>query len=108
MTVAAGTQIAPIRPFESGVGDDGERDTLSNAFYTVALGFGLNDRLSAFVELYGDIPASASGGPANSFDGGFTYLVRDNLQLDLAGGVGVSDAADDWFVGLGLSLRLPS
>lgn len=94
--------------FESGVGDDGERDTLSNAFYTVALGFGLSDRLGAFVELFGDIPASASGGPANSFDGGFTYLVRDHLQLDLAGGIGLSDTADDWFVGLGLSLRLPN
>ncbi len=93
--------------FESGVGDDGDRDTLSNAFYTVALGLGLNDRWGAFVELYGDFPASASGGPANSFDGGFTYLIRDHVQLDLAGGVGLSEAADDWFVGLGLSIRVP-
>ena len=66
--------------FESGVGDDGDRDTLSNAFYTVALGFALSDRWGAFVELYGDVPASASGGPANAFDGGFTYLLRDNVQ----------------------------
>ncbi len=93
--------------FESGFGDDGDRDTLSAAFYTVALGFGLSDRWGAFVELYGDVPASASGGPANSFDGGFTYLLRDNLQLDLAGGAGLSEAADDWFVGLGLSVRFP-
>ncbi len=93
--------------FESGVGDDGDRDTLSYAFYTVALGLALSDRWGAFVELYGDVPASASGGPANAFDGGLTYLVRDGLQLDLAGGVGLSDAAEDWFVGLGLSVRWP-
>ncbi len=93
--------------FGSELGEDGELDTVSNAFYTVALGFGLNDRWGAFVELYGDIPASASGGPANAFDGGFTYLVRDNLQLDVAAGVGLSDAAEDWFVGLGLSVRWP-
>ncbi len=93
--------------FESSLGEDGERDTLSNAFYTVALGLALSDRWGAFVELYGDLPASASGGPANSFDGGFTYLLRDNLQLDLAGGAGLSDAAGDWFVGLGLSVRFP-
>ncbi len=93
--------------FESSLGDDGDRDTLSSAFYTLAVGFGLSDRLGAFVELFGDFPASAPGDPAHSFDGGFTYLLRPNLQLDLAGGVGLSDAADDWFVGLGVSVRLP-
>ncbi len=93
--------------FESSLDDGGERDTLSYAFYTVALGLALNDRWGAFVELYGDVPASASGGPANSFDGGFTYLLRDNVQLDLAAGAGLSSAADDWFVGLGLSMRFP-
>ena len=81
--------------------------TLSNYQYTAVLGIGITDRLGAFAELYGDIPASASGGPANSFDGGFTYLLRDNIQADFAGGVGLSSAADDWFVGLGISLRFP-
>jgi hypothetical protein len=33
--------------------------------------------------------------------------VRPNLQLDAAAGVGLSSAADDVFVGLGLSVRLP-
>ncbi len=92
---------------ESGPGADGATSTLSTAFYTVALGLGLTDKLGAFVELFGDIPMSASGGPANSFDGGFTYLVKDNVQLDLAGGLGLSDAAADWFVGLGVSVRFP-
>ncbi len=93
--------------FATELGDDGERHTLSTALYTVALGFGLSDKWGAFVELYGDLPASASGDAAHALDGGFTYLVRDHLQLDLAGGVGLSDAADDWFVGLGLSVRWP-
>ena len=93
--------------FASEVGEDGERDTVSSAFYTVALGFSLSERWGAFVELYGDIPASAGGGPANAFDGGITYLVRENLQLDLAVGAGLSDAADDFFIGLGLSVRWP-
>ena len=92
---------------ESGTGDDGQTHTLSSAFYTVAVGFALTDKLGAFVELFGDIPASASGGSADSLDGGFTYLLRDNLQLDLFGGVGLSDAADDEFVGLGVSVRWP-
>ena len=59
------------------------------------------------VEFYGDIPLNASGTPANSFDTGFTYLIRDNLQFDIAGGIGLSDDADDWFVGAGVSYRFP-
>ena len=93
--------------FASEPGDDGEIHTLSSVFYTVALGFGLGDRLGAFVEVFGDFPASASGDSAHSFDGGFTYLVRDNVQLDLFAGLGLSDAADDWFLGLGISVRFP-
>ncbi len=93
--------------FDSSLGDGGERHTLSSALYTLAAGFSLTDRLGAFVELFGDVPMSASGDPAHSFDGGFTYLLRDNLQLDLAGGFGLSEAADDWFLGLGVTVRLP-
>lgn len=88
--------------------DDGfDEDTVAAAIYTVTLGFGLTDTLGAFVEIYGEIGLSADGKPQHLFDGGFTYLVRDNLQLDIVGGVGLSDPADDWFVGVGVSFRLP-
>ena len=91
----------------SEIGGDGDRDTLSSVFYTAALGFALSDRWSAFAEVFGDFPASAPGDPAHAFDAGFTCLLRANLQLDLAGGFGLSDAADDRFVGLGVTLRFP-
>lgn len=87
--------------------EDGERDTLSRGIYTVALGIGLDERAGAFVELFGDVPASDPGDPAHSLAGGFTWLLTDTLQLDLAGGVGLSDEADDWFAGLGVSFRAP-
>jgi hypothetical protein len=93
--------------WETERGSDGGRDTLSSGIYTLALGIGVTDRLGAFVELFGAVPASAEGSPAHSLDGGATYLLRDNLQLDLAGGVGLSDAADDWFMGVGVSWRFP-
>lgn len=86
---------------------DGERHTLSTYLYTVALGIGLSERWGAFVELYGDLPGSAEGDDAHAFDGGLTYLLHDRLQLDLAAGVGLSDAAADHFIGLGLSVRWP-
>lgn len=85
----------------------GREHTLSHGIYTVALGIGLGDRAGAFVELFGSVAASAGGSPEHSLDGGFTWLLRENLQLDLAAGVGLSDAAGDGFLGVGISLRLP-
>lgn len=67
------------------------------------------DPLSGFVEWYAFFPSSAVASdisPEHYFDGGFTYLLNDNLQLDVSAGVGLNDAADDYFVGAGLSLRL--
>jgi hypothetical protein len=50
---------------------------------------------------------SANGNPAHSFDTGLTYQARNNLQLDASSGVGLSDDADDWFVGAGISFAFP-
>ncbi|MFQ5526487.1 MAG: transporter [Thermoanaerobaculia bacterium] len=69
--------------------------------YTLALGVGLDDKNGVFFEVFGDDQSS------HSFDTGWTRLVRPNLQLDVAGGVGISDEAPDWFVGAGLSVRFP-
>lgn len=85
----------------------GVRETFSFFQYTAAMGFGLSERWGAFVEVFGDLPVDAPGGAANSVDGGFTFLVRDNFQLDVSAGAGLSDSAPDRFLGLGLSVRLP-
>lgn len=84
----------------------GDRDTKASVAYTVVLGTALSDKLGAFVEFFGEVP-TGQGKPANSFDGGFTYLIADNLQVDMLAGVGVSETADDWFIGAGLVWRLP-
>ncbi|MDA2926751.1 transporter [Acidobacteria bacterium AH-259-G07] len=93
--------------WESELDETGDRDTLSFFNYTAVMGMGVSDRVGAFVEVFGDIPLNANGGPKNSLDGGLTYLLRDNLQLDAAVGVGISDDADNWFVGLGITVRFP-
>ena len=93
--------------WESTLDETNDRDTLSLFNYTVVLGMGLSERAGLFVEVFGDIPFNATGGPRHSFDGGLTFLIRDNLQVDGAAGVGLSDSADDWSVGLGITVRLP-
>ena len=79
----------------------------SEFIYTVALGRSLSDRLGAFIESYGSFGGSVGGPAEHSVDCGLTYLVKNLIQLDVAGGVGISDAAPDWFIGAGISLRYP-
>jgi hypothetical protein len=93
--------------WSSEVGDRGVRETHSHLAYTAALGIGLTDRLGAFAELFGEEPLDAPGGSAVSADGGFTWLLRPNLQLDAYAGAGLTEEAPDWFAGAGLSLRWP-
>jgi len=85
----------------------GDLDTRHQFIYSAAVGIGLSDNLGGFVEFFGEIPTGSDGGPANSFDGGFTYLIADNVQLDIASGVGLSQDAQDWFLAAGLSIRFP-
>ncbi|MHC4478056.1 MAG: transporter [Planctomycetota bacterium] len=93
--------------WKSEVDSTGDRDTRPDFQYTAALGIGLTDWLGCFVEFFGDIPTANANGPANSFDGGLTYMMTENLQLDVYSGVGLSDGADDWFIGAGFSVRFP-
>ena len=77
--------------------------------YTAALGLGLSEKWGVFAEFFGDIPTgNDSADPANTFGGGLTYLWRENVQLDVLAGVGLSESADDWFIGTGISFRLPN
>ena len=84
------------------------RHTRSVFKYTANIGLSLTDRLGAFIEFYGDIAINPSNIPSNAFDGGFTFLILDNFQVDVSGGVGLSEAANDWFVGSGLTYRFPN
>ncbi len=63
------------------------------------------NKLSAFVELYGFMPQKTS--PDHRFDTGLTYLVMKNIQADASFGFDISEKSPDYFVGLGISVRLP-
>lgn len=85
-----------------------ETDDFVRFVGSVALGRSFTERLGGFVEVFGEKPESgAPGGTQVSLDGGVTYLVRPNLQLDAYAGAGVSDDAPDWIAGVGLSIRWP-
>lgn len=86
----------------------GEWDGSSPAatgIYTLALGAGLTNRLSVFAEVYGFLTQGET--PDHRFDGGFTYLFAKNVQADVSGGIGITEKSPDFFVGAGVSFRLP-
>ncbi len=78
-----------------------------NFNYTANLSFSLTDQLGAFVETYGSIAMNPSNTPSNAVDGGFTYLILENFQVDISGGKAISEAATDWYVGAGFTYRYP-
>lgn len=80
-------------------------DPRATGIYTLSLGISLVKRLSVFVESYGFLTQKET--PDHRFDGGFTFLIAKNFQADVSGGIGITDISPDYFIGAGLSFRLP-
>lgn len=70
------------------------------------IGYTLSDNLGAYTEWFALIPSGADTvRTQHYFDGGFTYRISNDVQFDIRAGVGLNDAADDYFFGPGLSIR---
>ena len=66
---------------------------------------GLNDTFSVYIEAARD---KAQGQKAAYIaDAGILWLLKNNLQIDLAAGRQLNDLATDFFVTTGISFRLP-
>ena len=85
----------------------GVKNTSVFADYTATIAAGLTPETGAFLELFGALALDEDEESTLLFDGGVTYLISQNAQVDIAVGVGLSDAAEDLFVGVGVSWRLP-
>ncbi len=82
-------------------------DTQLQLPYTFSIGLSLAERLGAFVESFGAFGLSDERSDVHSLDGGFVFGLSDGVQLDTSAGVGLNEAAADWFIGAGFSVRLP-
>ena len=83
-------------------------DTYTEFAQSWTVAYSLAERFGGYTEWYGLMPSGAvSAKPEHYFNGGFTYLLTDNIQYDVRAGVGLNEAADDYFVGTGLSVRIP-
>lgn len=68
---------------------------------SIAFGVALNERLGLFIETFAETLESETWQPF--VDGGFTYLVFDEVQLDFYLGKGLNDYTSDLIIGAGLS-----
>ncbi len=105
LTLANTIQFSDKASLGSNVGLtwDGFGSTVTG-IYTSAFSRQLTQKATIIGELYGYWPQGA--GIDVSFDGGFTFLFNNQLQGDIIGGFGISERAQDWFVGIGLCFLL--
>lgn len=86
--------------------DDETQGLYTSVGQSIAAGYSFTDRWGGYVEFFGLMPAGADDvKPEYYFNGGPVYLVTENLQLDFRAGVGLNEAADDYFIGSGASVR---
>ncbi|MFT5472966.1 MAG: hypothetical protein ACI856_001292, partial [Kiritimatiellia bacterium] len=89
---------------ETALDSTGEEKTESSALYSLALEHDCTATIDAYLEVGGAVGLSASTDPALLATGA-SFLLRDNLQADASVGVGLTDDAEDWFIGVGVSYR---
>ncbi|MGC1273696.1 MAG: transporter [Planctomycetaceae bacterium] len=75
---------------------------------SATVGYGLTETVGAYTEWFALFPVATGGVPAEDehyFNGGFTWQATPDLQFDLRSGVGLNEAAGDFFSGAGMATR---
>ncbi|MEZ6045032.1 MAG: transporter [Planctomycetaceae bacterium] len=68
----------------------------------------LTERLGMYTEWFAFFPDNADTAQVEHYvNGGFTWLINNDLQFDVRAGTGLTGAAEDFFTGAGLSIRFP-
>ncbi len=90
--------------FSYNLGAEWENESrASTGIYTASLGIALFKNLNMFVESYGFFRENSKAD--NRLDGGLTYLLNNDIQLDCSGGFGLNEVSPDYFVSGGISFR---
>jgi len=83
---------------------DGDR-RFGQTFASLSAGVSISDRLSGFVEGYVLSREIAGGSATHYADAGLTWLLSNDLALDVHAGAGLDRPRPNWFAGLGASVR---
>ena len=83
-----------------------EGDHYAVMHQSAVVGLGITERLGCYLEWFGlFFHGTDDVRPDHYLDGGFTYLVTEDFQLDWRLGVGLNESADDLFTGIGFAVR---
>lgn len=86
--------------------DAGTGDAYTEWAQSWTVAASLTERIGGYTEWFALFPHSAdTNRPEHYINGGFTYLIGIDIQWDIRAGLGLNDAADDYFLGTGLSIR---
>lgn len=83
---------------------DGD-DRLHQLGATLSGSLSLTDRVGSYLEWYGFSEETRDGPSTHYVNGGVTFLINNDLQVDARIGTGLNDADPDWFVGVGAGVR---
>lgn len=87
--------------------DDNGDDFYVEFAQSFTIGQGWTDEIGTYTEWFMFAPAGAETNHNQQyFNAGVTYLISNNVQWDLRAGVGLNEAADDFFAGSGISIRM--
>lgn len=71
--------------------------------YSMALSMPINEVIGSYVETYGDY--RLEGIPVVNIDAGFTFAIKETMQLDYSFGIGMTQLMN--YQAIGFSMRLP-
>jgi hypothetical protein len=83
--------------------EDGDR--FHQVSVSLTSGLSITERLGAYLEWYGFSEETLDGPTTHYVNGGMSFLVTNDLQLDARIGTGLNDAHPDWYAGVGASVR---
>lgn len=101
LAVPQGFTLSPFTSYTLASDDTGQYNQFGGG---VSLGVSLTERTGCFLEYFG-LTKEKDRGPetTNYLDGGFTFLLADNCQLDIHSGLGMNGPSPSYFVGIGFS-----
>ncbi len=84
---------------------DGD-DSYSEWAQSAVAGAGLGTRGGVYGEWYAFLPMGADAPKEHYFNAGLTWLTAEDSQWDIRLGVGLNDAAQDFFAGVGAAILM--
>lgn len=103
--VTEGISTAGSSQFNFAV-EDQSSDDYTEWTQTWTVGYALHDQIGAYTEWFAFFPHGSDSARTEHYANcGLTFAATDDLQFDIRTGMGLNDAAADWFTGIGMAIR---